>query len=215
MNHLLDDDDDLMQRRDREVTLSTGAILGIFFALVLVCGGFFAFGYNLGQKSTTAANGTTAAPAEDSSAGNFSNFKPSAGSPAGSASSSRPTSTAPTPPPAATEPAPADDSEPAQPAAASAPVVTRPAPPQPAPVAVTPAYANAAGSFVVQVAAVSHQEDATLLVGALRSKGYAVGAHTEAQDHLIHIQVGPFNNRKDAEAMRQRLLGDGYNAIVK
>jgi cell division septation protein DedD len=68
---------------------------------------------------------------------------------------------------------------------------------------------------VVQVAAVSHQEDAGLLVGALQRKGYSVAAHTEPQDKLIHIQVGPFNNHKDAEAMRQRLLADGYNAIVK
>ena len=35
------------------------------------------------------------------------------------------------------------------------------------------------------------------------------------QDKLLHVQVGPFTNRKDAEAMRQRLLNDGYNAIVK
>jgi DedD protein len=29
------------------------------------------------------------------------------------------------------------------------------------------------------------------------------------------VQVGPFSDRKDAEAMRTRLSGDGYNAIVK
>jgi DedD protein len=32
---------------------------------------------------------------------------------------------------------------------------------------------------------------------------------------LFHVQVGPFTDRKDAEAMRTRLSGDGYNAIVK
>ena len=42
-----------------------------------------------------------------------------------------------------------------------------------------------------------------------------VVARTEPQDKLFHIQVGPFASRKDAEAMRQRLLADGYNAIVK
>lgn len=39
--------------------------------------------------------------------------------------------------------------------------------------------------------------------------------HTEPQDKLLHIQVGPFSTKKDADAMRQRLLNDGYNAIVK
>lgn len=68
---------------------------------------------------------------------------------------------------------------------------------------------------MVQVAAVSHQEDADLLVAALKRKGYTVAARSEPQDKLIHIQVGPFPSKKDAEAMRQRLLGDGYNAILK
>ena len=68
---------------------------------------------------------------------------------------------------------------------------------------------------MVQVAAVSHQEDADLLVTTLRRVHYAVAIHTEPQDKLLHVQVGPFATRKDAEAMRQRLLTDGFNAIVK
>lgn len=68
---------------------------------------------------------------------------------------------------------------------------------------------------MVQIAAVSHQEDADLLLSALRSRGYTVMSRTYSSDPLIHIQVGPFNTRKDADAMRNRLLGDGYNAIVK
>ncbi len=34
-------------------------------------------------------------------------------------------------------------------------------------------------------------------------------------DNLIHVQTGPFVNRNDANAMRQKLLNDGYNAIVQ
>ena len=79
----------------------------------------------------------------------------------------------------------------------------------------TPEPAVAAGSFVVQVAAVSHEEDAQLLVNALRAKGYPVSAHTEPQDKFFHIQVGPFTNLKDANAAKQRLLADGYQPIVK
>lgn len=69
-------------------------------------------------------------------------------------------------------------------------------------------------SFVVQIAAVSHQEDAELLITDLRKRGYIVTTHTEG-DKLIHVQMGPFSTRKDADAMRQRLLAAGYNAIIK
>jgi cell division septation protein DedD len=49
----------------------------------------------------------------------------------------------------------------------------------------------------------------------LKKHGYSVTIRQEPQDKLLHVQVGPFANKKDAEAMRQRLLADGYNAIVK
>ena len=68
---------------------------------------------------------------------------------------------------------------------------------------------------MVQVAAVSHKEDADLLIGALRGRGYAVAARPGATESYIHVQVGPFSSKKDAEAMRQRLIVDGYNAILK
>ena len=69
--------------------------------------------------------------------------------------------------------------------------------------------------YMVQVAAVTKQEDADALVNALRKKQYPVFVTTVATDKLFHVQVGPFPDAKDAEAMRARLLGDGYNPIVK
>jgi cell division septation protein DedD len=68
---------------------------------------------------------------------------------------------------------------------------------------------------MVQVAAVSHAEDADVLVNALRRRGYAVTAHREPADNLIHVRIGPFNNRNDANLWRQKLLNDGYNAILQ
>ena len=68
---------------------------------------------------------------------------------------------------------------------------------------------------MVQIAAVSRQEDADVLVTALRQRGYTVVVHNEPQDKLLHVQVGPFNDRAQATAMRQKLLADGYNAIIK
>jgi DedD protein len=70
------------------------------------------------------------------------------------------------------------------------------------------------GSLMVQIAALSDQEDADVLIGALRRRGYAVSAMRNPADNLIHVCLGPFNNRMDANSMRQKLLSDGYNAVV-
>jgi len=100
-------------------------------------------------------------------------------------------------------------SAPARPAHNAPPSATPVAPSSPMP-AISPN-----GTAMVQVAAVSHQEDADLLLSALKRRGYAVFVRQEPQDHLLHVQVGPFASKKDAEVMRQKLLTDGYNAILK
>jgi cell division septation protein DedD len=68
---------------------------------------------------------------------------------------------------------------------------------------------------MVQIAAVTDVEDADVLVGALRKHGYAVTARREPADNLIHVRIGPFSTREDALRWRQKLLNDGYNAIVQ
>jgi cell division septation protein DedD len=68
----------------------------------------------------------------------------------------------------------------------------------------------------VQVAAVSKPEDASALVDALKNKQYpAFIAAASSADKLFRVQVGPFADIKDAEAMRFRLVNDGYNPILK
>jgi DedD protein len=72
------------------------------------------------------------------------------------------------------------------------------------------------GTFFVQIAAVRKQEDAEALVESLRKKDYAVFSTNNAPaDKLFHVQIGPFSNQKDAEGLRTKLVGDGYNPIVK
>jgi len=206
------DDDDLLtheppalsrvdaREQDREITLGTGTLLGIFFALALGAAVVFFMGYTLGRRSAqNSASVPANAPAATITVPN--GAKPSANS------APEPAPAAPTD--ASTTPA---DVTPATPASSS------PATPAPAPITaphadVQPALANLAN--VVQVAAVSRQDDADVLISALRKKGYAVAARTVPGDNLIHIQVGPFQTRAEADQMRQRLLADGYNAIVK
>lgn len=80
--------------------------------------------------------------------------------------------------------------------------------------AVQPAAAMG-GATMVQIAAVSHQEDADVLVSALKKRGYSVVVRNESQDKLLHVQVGPFTSRDEAKTMRSKLQSDGYNAILK
>jgi cell division septation protein DedD len=101
-----------------------------------------------------------------------------------------------------------ESSTPAASANATQPVV-RPALPAPAQVTVP------GGAPMVQIAAVSHQEDADVLVAALRKRGYAVAVQHDAADGQYHVRIGPFSNLRDAGATRQKLLNDGYNAIVQ
>ncbi len=77
--------------------------------------------------------------------------------------------------------------------------------------------ANPSGSYLVQIAAVSHEEDAAALAGALRKKSYAaaVVGSPNGKDKLFHVVLGPYASLQDAEAMKLKLQGEGYSPIVK
>ena len=155
---------------DPEITVSTGKMVGLFVALVVVCALFFGFGYSIRSAAVRAS--VRPAPAIVVTG------QRTAGLPVTSSSS------------AATSPA-------AQSADADIHTV-------------------ATGNYFLQIAAVTQQEDAEALVAALRKKEYAVFAAKNApSDKLFHVQIGPFSSPKDAEPLRLKLVGDGYNPIVK
>jgi DedD protein len=187
--------------QDTEITLGTGKLLGIFFGLVLLCSVFFTMGYMFGRGNAAGSKTEIVSSETNSAAG-----KPSAVNkngetgPAANAATSQPSQV-----PASASPAPASSSAPAT----LAPVSTTSAAAQPQNSATT------GGTYMVQVAAVSKQEDADLLVNALQKKQYPVFVASAPGDALFHVQVGPFTDPKDAETMRSRLASDGYNAIVK
>ena len=82
--------------------------------------------------------------------------------------------------------------------------------------AADPVAAPPTNGYYVQVAAVTKSDDAEALVDALKKKQYpAFVATNSAIDKLSRVQVGPFADIKDAEAMRARLISDGYNPILK
>ncbi len=77
--------------------------------------------------------------------------------------------------------------------------------------------ASPSGTYLVQIAAVTHEEDAAALAGALRKKSYAaaVVASPNGKDKLFHVVLGPYASLQDAEAMKLKLQGEGYSPIVK
>jgi len=194
-------------QQDTEITLGTGRMLAIFFVFVLVCAFFFSIGFSLGRKTAMAGTGSllnapSATPAtivRPSAAKNdapqLSFYK---------AVGEKNTDTALTP----------QDSK------ASAPTPTTPTAETPAkaagdPTTSTPALSTTSG-YYVQVAAVTRQEDADALVEALKKKQYpAFTVSNTSVDKYYRVQVGPYAELKDAEAMRARLISDGYNPIVK
>jgi cell division septation protein DedD len=194
--------------QDTEITLGTGKLLFLFFGLVGVCALFFALGYSLGRKSepTLAASSAAIAPQTSSNTNKAATTAPSQPQmsfykaveqkqanpdlPLGPDAKSETTSTP----------------------QATAPVATQP----PASNAADPATMLPTSAYFVQVAAVSKQEDADALVDALKKKEYpAFVAAQSATDKLFRVQLGPFSDVKDAEAMRTKLVGDGYSPILK
>ncbi|MGA9355526.1 MAG: SPOR domain-containing protein [Terriglobales bacterium] len=191
--------------QDTEITLGTGRMLALFFTFVLVCAVFFAIGFSLGRKTSivSASNVLNAAQAAPATV-----VRPSAAKDA------------------ASQPAPqtTDFSFYKSVGAKTTDTDLKPAEAQPQPVSADPSKTpipavgstSTTGSYFVQVAAVTRHEDADALVQALQKKQYpAFTANNAANDKFYHVQVGPYAELKDAEAMRARLVADGYNPIVK
>ncbi|GGG77554.1 SPOR domain-containing protein [Edaphobacter dinghuensis] len=207
------EEDDEPNGRDREMTLGTSFIIGIFFALVLICAIFFAFGYSLGRRSALPASGV-AAPAASQDTGSGA-AKPSSGVPESQAAPADSSANSSTDVP---DDSSSNDQTPAvtpTPTAVPAKLTIKPTPVSHAAAPSAPAAVVGAGQSVVQVAAVSRQGDADMLVAALKRHGYNAAIHQSLQDKLLHVQIGPFATKKEADAMRQKLTADGYNAIVK
>lgn len=198
---------------DTEITLGMGKLLGLFFGLVILCGISLGVGYSLGRNSAKQAAAAVAlATPPATSAAPIAN-KPGAAQVA---------------PPKAQDCA-GDNCPPqAAPATTSTPLTFYQTvqqkdehppltPPEPAPAASTqPAEARSTlgSGYLVQIAAVRYQDDAKLLRDALQKQQYPVIV-TEPGDKLFHVQVGPYADVKEAEIIRARLIGAGYNAYLK
>jgi cell division septation protein DedD len=223
-------------RHDTELTLSNTTLLVIFFGLVLLCGLCFGLGYALGHHGAPDASaGSPAAQAGPNTLRASDAPKPSANSQttsprqrsgdAGQGSADDSTQA-----PASPQPTAADASYPSQ--VTVQPGVQRQTEQSALPQVHAALPANSAqaqtgqqqfvrpaltqqGPLMVQIAAVANPEDADVLVNALRRRGYAIFARREPADNLIHVRIGPFSSQDEALRWRQKLLNDGYNAIIQ
>ena len=180
---------------DTEITLGTGKMLALFFGLVILCAIFFGMGYSMGRSSVKTGPELLPSPS---------------GARPGAVNQTVPTGTA------------AKPQEPQQPPAQTSSASDNPSPSTggAAPPGTSPDQAAAqppapGTGYFVQVAAVSKQEDADALVEALKGRQYQAFIANQPSDKLFHVQVGPFADIKDAEAMRSKLVSDGYNPILK
>lgn len=210
--------------QDTEISLGTGKLLGLFFGLVVLCAGFFGVGYMIGKNS-----GTPLAASTDATATTETNGAPKPSPASGAA-----------PQPKAQDCTTSGNCDqqqsngsdltfyktveeknlnsqlvtpPASPAPSSRQAEQRSSAPAPE---IAKGGSAANGSYVVQVAAVSKQQDADALVAALRKKQYPVFVISNPpNDKLFHVQAGPFADFKEAESVRTRLINDGYSPILK
>lgn len=203
---------------EREITLGTDKLLILFFALVILCGISLGVGYSLGRNAGKQAAAASVAAAQPASPVPSSAGKPDA------AQAAAPKAPAPDPTTAAADnPPPQPAAQPTandltfyqavqqkDPHAQLTPQTRTPAPPP------APARTSLGNGYLVQIAAVSNQDDASALRDELQKQRYPVVIVSQPGDKLLHVQVGPYADIKEAEAIRTRLLGAGFsNAFIK
>jgi cell division septation protein DedD len=241
MRTLFDTEEEEIEGKASEITLSTASLLGIFFGLVLICGVFFGFGYSMGRG--TGSQASLPAPANNASEADETAAPEKAPAPAPAAaqaeaqddsqddSQANGKATTPADTRSKADEAPKEDAKASEEPAAPVPARNMSEPPTQlvtskpaagkgtvlvaATGAVSVSAAPGSGQPMVQIAAVARPEDANVLVSALRQRGYGAVVRNDPQDKLLHVQVGPFSNRTQATAVKEKLLSDGYNAIIK
>ncbi len=174
-----------------EMILESRHLLGVFFAVVLLCALFFSLGFVLGRSQQSATQAAAQPPAQQTGANepapareDLSFYDRVGGTPV-------------TPPPPSRKPASA-----------------KPAPPPPAPAAKTTAVPASAQQIYLQVAALSQEADARRLAKELLNSGFPAVIRPPGDDRLHRVQVGPFASKELADAARQRLEARGFRQIV-
>ena len=69
------------------------------------------------------------------------------------------------------------------------------------------------GALVLQVAALTRQDDALSIASSLQKKHFAAYVQTPQKDKFYRVQVGPFKDKKTADAAKKGLESEGFKAF--
>lgn len=185
------------RRGGRDMVLEGRHLLGLFFAVVVLCGVFFTLGYVMGRTQTSPSVSAdvlpSSAPAKDSAAAEET-AKP------------------------AEEPQPAEWNfyKAAEPTKAEESLSTPAKPKSSSPAAQTlkpPLFAK--GAIVLQVAALTKESEALALAQVLQEKRFPAFVLTPSDDKYYRVQVGPYADVQSAEVARRALAKEGFKTLVR
>jgi len=171
-----------------DMTLEGRHLLGIFFAVVLLCAVFFTLGFVLGRNQSASLR---AAPAPAPASGG-----PQAAQPQ---------------PRDLTFYDRVEGSKPKE----SIPATQAPAQAGPPPAAAAPQTQPSAQPIYLQVAAMSQEADAKRMAAELQKLGFDSEVRPPKDDRLYRVLVGPLENDELAAAARRRLEAHGFKDVVR
>ncbi len=211
-------------------------VIGLFLLMLLFSGVFFTLGYVMGRNqydgqvraATTASRTPDAIVSTKSNAGSK---RSSAAEPVDNESDPATASNksdcefynnnAPAKREPRLDPAPKPSAS--APAAKSLNTSAKIEPPPPASVPVTvtaksgkplaAAPSSSSGTILLQVAALSRQDDALSIASSLQKKHFPATVLTPQKDKYYRVQVGPYKDQKSADAAKKGLEGAGFKAF--
>jgi DedD protein len=221
---------------DEPEGVSTRQLLAAFFAVVVLCAVFFSLGFFLGHRERAPESNLSAeqvpssssdAPAAVNPSQQQSPSDPSA-SPGSATDASNQAAGAGAPSPDAASGSSAQSTPAETPALDTPPREERVSGESaPAATAQPAAFQTSAGTpagklppgLLVQVAALTNQQDANDMIGVLQSRGYPALILTPQQarsaDTLFRVVAGPYQTRADAEAARSKLAAAGFKPFIR
>jgi cell division septation protein DedD len=198
--------------------VSTRSLLGAFLAVVVLCAVFFSLGFFLGYRQGHPGGALTTEQIPSASDVPAEVNPPASAQPG---DSSAEPATPESPSSAAASPSGATESSP-QPSDA-APVEEQDVKPAlPADEGQVPASVFASrvpSGLLVQVAAVTNQQDASNVLKVLKSKDYPAlvltPAQAKARDNFYRVVAGPYKSRTEAERVRKELTAEGFKPFIR
>jgi DedD protein len=211
-------------------------VIGLFLLMLLFSGVFFTLGYVMGRNqydgqvraaSTGSRTPDTIVPAKNNPASKKSSAAEPVDSESDPATASNKSdwefynNNAPAKPEPRLDPAPKPSAS--APAAKPMNAKARVEPPAPAATPVTIAAKSSkpvagapsspAGTILLQVAALTRQDDALSIASSLQKKRFPATVLAPQKDKLYRVQVGPYKDQKSADAAKKGLEGAGFKAF--